>query len=52
MSRLLRYTLAAALDVAADIQAGDHRALGAGGVALGEGVAVLVALQAAHADQH
>lgn len=46
------YRVAAALDVAADVQAGDDVPLGACGVALGEGVAVLVALQAAHADQH
>ena len=46
------HRIAAALDVAADVQAGDDIPLGACGVALGEGVAVLVALQAAHADQH
>ena len=46
------HCVAAALHIAADIQALDDVALGAGGVLLGEGVAVLVALQAAHAHQH
>ena len=45
----LFHCVAAALHIAADIQALDDVALGAGGVLLGEGVAVLVALQAAHA---
>ena len=43
--------IAAALHVAADIQTLNDVALGAGGVFLGEGVAVLVALQTADADQ-
>ena len=40
------HCVAAALHIAADIQALADVALGAGGVLLGEGVAVLVALQA------